>query len=193
MLRKARLGAAPGRADGDGEFLGRPQLAVGCAGHLEAGGAQGAYETAFEAAEVSARHCPQQRGLDAQRQIAVRGAGLAQTPEGVARAVQTLADPGGPFAVAAAGGALGVERPADGVQFAGHGIEVFAERLLGRVRLGLAVVAFAEQVVVLEQDLADGVAAAAVVRQVVAPAAHDLVENLDLDLAEVYREGGHLK
>ena len=40
---------------------------------------------------------------------------------------------------------------------------------------------------VLEQDLADGVAAATVVRPVVAPAAHDRVEDLDLDLGEVYR------
>ncbi len=42
-----------------------------------------------------------------------------------------------PFAVAAAGGAFGIEHPADG--------------FLGRVRLGVAV---AEQVVMLEQDLA---------------------------------------
>ena len=105
-------GVAPDRADGDGDFIGRLQLAFGRAGHLETGGAQGAYKAAFEIAEVPARYGPQQRGLHAQRQIAVRGAGLAQTPEGVARAAQTVADPGVPFAVAAAGGALGIERPA---------------------------------------------------------------------------------
>ena len=50
MLRNGRNGATPDRADGDREFLGRTQLAVGRLGHLEAGGAQGACEAPFEAA-----------------------------------------------------------------------------------------------------------------------------------------------
>ena len=85
-----------------------------------------------------------------------RGAGLAQTLERVSCAAQTLADPGVPFAVAVAGGAFGIERAADGVPFAADGNELVAE--LRRVRLGLAVLALPDQVVVLEQDLADGVA-----------------------------------
>ena len=111
-------------------------------------------EAAFEVAEVSAWHRAQQRGLDAQREIAIRGAGLGQTLEGGSRAAQTVADPGVPFAGAAAGGAFGIERPADGVPFLDHGNELVAKRFLGRVRLGVAVVAVAEQVVMLEQDLA---------------------------------------
>ena len=121
---------------------------MGRVGHRESGGAQCAGEAAFEVAEALPWPSAQQRGLDAQREIAVRGAGLAQTPEGVARAVQTVADLGLPFAVAAAGGALGIERPADGIPFLDDGNDLVAERLLGRVSLGLAVVAFAEQLVV---------------------------------------------
>ena len=116
------------------------RLAVGRAGQREAGSAQRAGEASFEVAEALPWPSAQQRGLDAQREIAVRDAGLAQTPEGVSRAAQTVVDPGMPFAVAAPGGALGIERPADG--------------FLGRVRLGVAVVAVAEQVVMLDQDLA---------------------------------------
>ena len=108
---------------------------------------------------------------------------------GGARAAQTVANSGLPLAVAAAGGPLGIERPADGIPLLDHGNELVAKRFLGRVRLGPVVVAFAEQVVVLEQDLADGVAAAVVVEVVVAPAAHDRVEDLDLDLAKADKAG----
>ena len=144
-MRSGRVEAAPDGADGDRGFAPGAWLAVGRAGHHEAGGAHRAVEAAFEVAEVSAWHRAQQRGLDAQREIAVRGAGLAQALEGVSRAAQTFADPAVPFAVAAAGGALGIERLADGVPFADHGNELVAESLLRRVRLGLAVLALPEQ------------------------------------------------
>ena len=113
-----------GRTDGDWGFAAGSQLAVGRAGHREAGVAQRAGEPAFEVAEALPWPSAQERGLDARREIAVRGAGLAQTLEGVSRAAKTVADPGVAFAVAVAGGALGIERPADGVPFADHGNEL---------------------------------------------------------------------
>ena len=73
-----------------------------------------------------------------------------------------------PLAVAATGCALGLERRADGIPLADDGGELFADRLVRGIGFGLVVLTFDEQVVVIEQNLADGVAAAGFVRLVIA-------------------------
>jgi len=141
-------------------------------GHRETSGMQRPVKAAFEVAEVPARGSASKRGLNAQREIAVRSAGLGQALKRIPRIAQTFTCLGVPLAVAAAGGALGVERAADGVPLADGGGKLAAKRLLRRGRLGLAILAPPGQMAVVEQDLGDG---------------------FDLGLAEMDRELGHLK
>ncbi|MCY4566658.1 MAG: hypothetical protein OXE40_19520 [Gammaproteobacteria bacterium] len=61
------------------------------------------------------------------------------------------------------------------------------------LRLDVGALSKQLKVMVFEQDLADAMAAAAVVRRVVASAAHDRVEDLELGLAEVDGERDHVK
>ena len=111
---RARSAAAWGR-------FSRGRRGRSATGILKPDAASALAEARLDAAEVGARRGVQQRGLDAQSQIPVGGAGVAEARDGELRAAELDEDAGVPLAVAAAGGALGLQRLAQRVPFAADG------------------------------------------------------------------------
>ena len=144
-------------------------------GHLEAGGGERAAEALFEAVEVVARRRAQERGLDAERQAAVPGAGFPEALGRGDRVAETAATGGVPLAVAAACCPLRLEGLAQRIPFTADRVGFFAA---GGV---------------VDQELDDGLAAGAVVGLFVEVAAHDQVEDLHHAGREVQREASHLR
>ena len=147
----------------------------------------------FEAAQVLARPGAQQGSLDAERHAAVSGAGVAEARDGGQGTFETVVVLGVPLAVAAAGGALVLQRLTQGIAFAADGGEFVAARLASLRRAGIAVSALARPVVVFEQHLGDSLAAAEVVSYLLAVFVHDPVDDVDQFLFEVQGEVNHLR
>ena len=84
-----------------------------------------------EAAEVAAGRPLEQGGLDDQGEIAVEVAGRGEALRGCPCVVEAAAGPGVALAVAAARGALGLQRPAQGVALVPQGVAFAPEGILG--------------------------------------------------------------
>ena len=132
----------------------------------------------------------QQRRLDAQRQVAVSGAGLAEARHGGACVPDAGMAAGLPLAVLPADGALGLQRPAQRVPLAADGLDVVALRLPSLAVAGFAV---AQLPGPRKHEVDEDGAAEPVVRLLVPLGAHHPVEVLRDVRLELQREAHHLR